>query len=202
MHVIPASGTPKPPVTTPDVAVLHGQQPAVVDVLADDYDPQGWILGVTGATSSRRRGVQVAVVDQQWLRISADDPQPGMTATVDYTVSDGRAARPGTVAVSAVPADPNADQITTTEAAITVRSGDSAAVAGARRGRQLDRAAAVARPATRPRPRRRSPGCSRASQGNDIRDRRAGRGQVRGRDDRQLRRDRRRAAPPRPASST
>ena len=51
MQAIPATGTPKPPVTTPDVAVLHGQQPAVVDVLADDYDPQGWILGVTGAAS-------------------------------------------------------------------------------------------------------------------------------------------------------
>jgi hypothetical protein len=128
VHVIPASGTPKPPVTTPDVAVLHGQQPAVVDVLADDYDPQGWILGITGATSSDP-GVQVAVVDQQWLRISAEDPQPGMTATVRYTVSDGRGSATGTVAVTAVPAAPNADQISTTGAAITVRSGDSAAVA-------------------------------------------------------------------------
>ena len=52
VHVVAATGTPKPPVTTPDVAVLHGQQPAVVDVLADDYDPQGWILGVTGADGS------------------------------------------------------------------------------------------------------------------------------------------------------
>ena len=128
VHVIAASGTPKPPVTTPDVAVLHGQQPAVVDVLADDDDPQGWVLGVTGATSSNP-GVQVTVVDQQWLRVSADDPQPGMTATVDYTVSDGRGSATGTVAVSAVPADPDGDQITTTPAAITVMSGDSAAVA-------------------------------------------------------------------------
>jgi large repetitive protein len=127
VHVIPASGTPKPPVTTPDVAVLHGQQPAIVDVLADDYDPQGWILGVTGATSSNP-GVQVTVVDQQWLRVSADDPQPGTTATVDYTVSDGHASATGTVAVSAEPADLNDDQITTTEAAITVMAGDSAAV--------------------------------------------------------------------------
>ncbi|MGH2930435.1 MAG: Ig-like domain-containing protein, partial [Solirubrobacteraceae bacterium] len=47
VHVVPASSAPKPPVTTPDVAVLHGQQAAVVDVLADDYDPQGWVLGVT-----------------------------------------------------------------------------------------------------------------------------------------------------------
>ena len=128
VHVLPATGTPKPPVTTPDSAVLHGQQPAVVDVLADDYDPQGWILGITSATASDP-GIQVAVVDQQWLRISANDPQPGLTATVDYTVSDGQGSATGTVSVSAVPASSSPDQITTTEAAITVRAGDSAAVA-------------------------------------------------------------------------
>ena len=128
VHVLPASGAPKPPVTTPDVAVLHGQQAAVVDVLSDDYDPQGWILGVTGATSDAL-GVHVTVVDQRWLRISADDPQPGMTATVDYTVSDGRGSATGSVAVSAVPTSSSPDQITTTVAAITVRAGDSAAVA-------------------------------------------------------------------------
>ena len=128
VHVLPATGTPKPPVTTPDAAVLHGQQPAVVDVLSDDYDPQGWILGVTGATSSDP-DIQVAVIDQQWLRISADDPQPGMTATVDYTVSDGRGSATGTVAGPAAPASSSPDQITTIDAAITVRAGDSAAVA-------------------------------------------------------------------------
>jgi len=132
IHVIPATGAAKPPVTTPDVAVLHGQQPAVVDVLADDYDPQGWILGVTSAapvvTSATGNGVQVAVIDQRWLRISEDDPQPGTTATVGYTVSDGQGSATGTVAVTAVPGDLNGDQITTTTAAVTVRSGDSAAV--------------------------------------------------------------------------
>jgi large repetitive protein len=127
VHVLPATGTPLPPVTTPAVAVLHGQQPAVVDVLANDYDPQGWILGITGATTADP-GVHVAVIDQRWLRVSADDPVPGMAATVDYTVSDGRGSATGAVAVSAVPDNPNADQITTTEAGVTVRAGDSAAV--------------------------------------------------------------------------
>jgi hypothetical protein len=127
VHVVPAPGKPEPPVTTPDVAVLHGQQPALVDALADDSDPQGWLLGVTGATSGTP-GVQVAVIDQEWLRISADDPQPGLTATVSYTVSDGRGSATGTVAVTAVAADPSADQITTTNTTITVRAGDSAAV--------------------------------------------------------------------------
>ena len=92
VHVIPATGKPEPPVTTPDVAVLHGQQPALVDVLADDSDPQGWALGVTGATSGTP-GVQVTVIDQEWLRISADDPQPGMTATVTIRSATARAAR-------------------------------------------------------------------------------------------------------------
>ncbi len=127
VRVIPASGKPEPPVTTPDVAVLHGQQPVLVDVLADDSDPQGWLLGVTGATSGTP-GVQVAVIDQEWLRISADDAQPGLTATVSYTVSDGKGSATGTVAVTAVAADPSADQITTTNTSITVRAGDSAAV--------------------------------------------------------------------------
>ena len=127
VHVIATPAKPLPPVTTPDVAVLHGQQPALVDVLADDSDPQGWLLGITDATSGTT-GVHVTVIDQEWLRISADDPVPGMTGTVSYTVSDGKGSATGTVSVSAVPADPGDDQITTTDATITVRSGDSAAV--------------------------------------------------------------------------
>ena len=126
VHVVPASGKPQPPVTTPDVGVLHGQQPAVVDVLADDSDPQGWLMGITGATSATP-GVHVAVIDQEWLRISADDPVPGMAATVTYTVSDGKGSATGTVSVSAVATDPGADQLTMTDTAITVRAGDSAA---------------------------------------------------------------------------
>ncbi|MGH3150454.1 MAG: Ig-like domain-containing protein, partial [Streptosporangiaceae bacterium] len=108
----PATGKPKPPVTTPDAAVIHGQQPALADVLANDYDPQGWVLGVTAAASPDT-GIHVTIVDQRWLRISSDDPQPGQTATVSYTVSDGYGSATGTVSVIAEPADPSADQITT-----------------------------------------------------------------------------------------
>ena len=127
VQAVAAAGRPKPPVTTPGIAVLNGQQPAVVDVLADDYDPQGWILGLTGASAAP--GYQVAIVDQHWLRISADNPQPGSTATVSYTVSDGVGSATGTVAVTAVKADPNADQISTQDISVVVRAGDSAAVA-------------------------------------------------------------------------
>ena len=127
VQAVAAAGRPKPPVTTPAIAVLHGGQPAIVDVLADDYDPQGWILGVTGATADA--GFHVTVVGQHWLQITADNPQPGATATVTYTVSDGAGSATGTVAVTAVPADASADQITTQDASVTIRSGDSASVA-------------------------------------------------------------------------
>ncbi len=123
----PASGKPKPPVTTPDAAVIHGQQPALADILANDYDPQGWVLGVTGA-SSPDTGIHVTIVDQRWLRISSDNPQPGRTATVSYTVSDGYGSATGTVSVTAEPANTSADQISTQDSAITIRAGDSAAV--------------------------------------------------------------------------
>ena len=164
VHVVPASGMPRPPVTTPGVAVLHGQQPAVVDVLADDYDPQGWLLGVAAATSAAP-WVHVTVIDQRWLRISADNPQPGMTATVTYTVTDGKGSATGTVSVSAVPAELSDDQVTTTSTAITVRAGDSAAVPVLAGDASSLGTAACPSPG-RPRPsRRRLPGSSPASRG-------------------------------------
>ena len=124
----PESARPKPPVATPDIAVIHGQQPALVDVLANDYDPQGWVLGVIDATSTTP-GIHVAVVGQRWLRVSADNPVPGVTPTVTYTVSDGHSSATGTVSVTVVPADPSADRITTQDDSIVIRAGDSAAVA-------------------------------------------------------------------------
>jgi hypothetical protein len=121
-----ATGQPKPPVVLPAVAVLHGQQPATVDVLAGDYDPQGWVLGVISAASSDP-GIHVAVVDQQWLRITSDDPVPGHTAAATYQVSDGFGVTTGSVSITAEAAS-SSDEITTQDASITIRSGDSAAV--------------------------------------------------------------------------
>jgi len=125
IQVSPATGRPKPPVTLPALAIIHGQQPAIVDVLASDYDPQGWILGVQSA-SSTDPAIHVAVLAQHWLRISSENPEPGLTSTVTYTVSDGYGSATGTVSVTAVPA--GADQITARADSVVVRAGDSAAV--------------------------------------------------------------------------
>ena len=92
----PAAGKPKPPVTTPDAAVIHGQQPALADVLANDYDPQGWILGVTGATSPdtghprHHRGPALAA-DQ--LRRTRSRATPPRSATPSATATAARPAR-------------------------------------------------------------------------------------------------------------
>ena len=125
VQVSPASGSPKPPIAVPDLAVIHGQQTAVVDVIANDYDPQGWVLGVVGATSNDP-AIHVAVVAQRWLRISSDDPRPHSSSTVTYTVSDGYRTATGTVSVTFVPA--GSDQITVRDDSIVIRAGDSAAV--------------------------------------------------------------------------
>jgi large repetitive protein len=125
IQVSPASGSPKPPVAVPDVAVIHGQQPAVVDVIANDYDPQGWVLGVVGARSTDP-AIHVTVVAQRWLRITSDDPKSHIGSTVSYTVGDGYRTATGTVSVAVVPA--GADQITAHDDSIVIRAGDSAAV--------------------------------------------------------------------------
>ena len=128
VEAVPAQGKPRPPVAIPDLAVIHGQQPAVVDVLANDYDPQGWVLGVVSA-SSPDPALRVAVIGQHWLRISSDDPVPGTSAAVSYIVSDGHGSATGTVSVTAVPAVPGADQIATRDTSVVIRAGGSAAAA-------------------------------------------------------------------------
>lgn len=127
VQAYPAGGRPRPPVAVPDVAVIHGQQPAMVDVLANDYDPQGWILGVVGA-SSADPAIQVTVIGQHWLRITSDALRTGTTSIVTYTVSDGHESATGTVSVTAVGSDLSADQITARDDFVVVRAGESSAV--------------------------------------------------------------------------
>ena len=55
VDVVPDPASPPPPVAMPDTAVLHGQQPATVDVLANDFDPSGGVLVVSARGPGRRR---------------------------------------------------------------------------------------------------------------------------------------------------
>ena len=58
------------PVAMPDTATLHGQAPALVDVLANDVDPGGGMLTVRGADARAGDQLDVAVVDGRWLRLA------------------------------------------------------------------------------------------------------------------------------------
>jgi hypothetical protein len=90
-----ASGTAVEPVTTPVAALLRGQLATTVDVLAGDYDPSGGLLTVVEANAPA--GLQVAVVDGEWLRLEATSAGLSTPEVVDYEVTDGD---PGTSPVT------------------------------------------------------------------------------------------------------
>ncbi len=120
------------PVTGPDTAVVHGPAPVLVDVLANDTDPQGRVLTVQSAEA--HSPLQVAVVGGRWLRIASTavvDPKTHKSptsASVGYTVTaDGTTTATGTVDVSLLPALTRDLPVATADSAL-VRTGDSVQV--------------------------------------------------------------------------
>lgn len=131
VDVVPVPTAPAPPVAMPDTAVLHGQLPTTVDVLANDFDPAGAVLVVERATPAGDHSqLQVAVVAGHWLRINAVsaaiDPQPLL---VRYTVTDGVTGPvTGEVTVTRLPDPPDTTPVPQDDDA-TVRAGDTVTVA-------------------------------------------------------------------------
>ena len=90
----------QPPVAVRDDVVLRPTVPAIVDVLANDSDPNGDVLVVQTVDVSPEINLSVEVVEHRFLRISSDDG--GLLAGVvqfRYLVTDGTAAVAGTVVV-------------------------------------------------------------------------------------------------------
>jgi large repetitive protein len=135
VDVVPAPATPLPPVAMPAVAVLHGQLPATVDVLANDYDPAGALLAVQSAAPETSNGgtnsaqLQVAVISGRWLRINATSATIDKTPQlVRYTVTDGLTPPvTGEVSVTELAPSP-ADAPVVVSSYATVRAGDSASI--------------------------------------------------------------------------
>jgi hypothetical protein len=131
VDIAAAPAAPLPPVTMPAVAVLRGQLPDVVDVLADDFDPSGALLTVQQAaavTSSDPASgqLQAAVIGGRWLRITALSSSVDSTPRlVRYTVTDGITAPvTGEVSVTQLPVSIT-DTPVPVDAYATVRVGDS-----------------------------------------------------------------------------
>ncbi len=129
INVKPASTTTLPPVAMPDTAVVHGQAPLILDVLANDYDPAGKVLAVQSATAVANNGqLQLAVLSGHWLRIKALSSSLGaLPLLVRYTVTDGISSATGEVLVRQLPAVATDTPVPQDDFA-TVRVGDSAAV--------------------------------------------------------------------------
>nr|WP_246319969.1 Ig-like domain-containing protein [Nocardioides kongjuensis] len=127
--VDPASDKGDLPIAAPDSTTVHGAAPIVVDVLANDYDPKGRMLAVQQASAvDPDSGLEVAVVDGRWLRISGPVGMPP-GQRVEYTVSNGSGAAKSTVAVTQKdPIPPEQNIPIPTDDEVVVRVGDSAVV--------------------------------------------------------------------------
>ncbi|MBW4720619.1 Ig-like domain-containing protein [Saccharothrix obliqua] len=120
-----APDSPAPPVAMPDTAVLRGQQPVLVDVLANDFSPSGALLAVQAVTPAGTQ-LEAAVVKGRWLRINALDPvlEPN-PQLIRYTVTDGvTGAVNGEVTVTQLP-PPDDDTPVPKDDHATVRAGDA-----------------------------------------------------------------------------
>ena len=130
VDVAPDPATPASPVAMPDSAILHGQVPATVDVLDNDYDPAGHVLVVQQAAAvGSGAQVSVAILAGHWLRISAlapiISPNPQI---VRYTITDGVTGPvTGEVSVTQV-APPTDDRPVPVDDYATVRAADTVTV--------------------------------------------------------------------------
>ncbi len=121
---------PQPPVAVPDTGVLYGQNPATIDVVANDFDPAGGVLVVQHAEPLVDNGqLQVAIVGGRFLRVNTRQadltPNPQV---VRYTITDGL-THPvtGELTVTQQP-PPEVDTPLAVDDYVTVRSGDSALI--------------------------------------------------------------------------
>ena len=93
VDVAPGSARGVEPIAVPDVAVVHGQEPAMVDVTVNDIDPRGGLLTVQSATPADAGLLSVGLVRGRWLRIVANQPDIAANPTsVGYTITNGTGA--------------------------------------------------------------------------------------------------------------
>ncbi|MCS5715995.1 Ig-like domain-containing protein [Herbiconiux sp. CPCC 205716] len=120
--VLPVTDSDDPPIAVRDTAQLPNGGTTLVNVLANDTDPNGGILAVQSVQVPAEAGVSVEVLEHEILRITdrgLNDP-----LTITYTVSNGAASARGEVFITPIAAPdrllpPNAE-----DDEVTVRVND------------------------------------------------------------------------------
>lgn len=126
VDVTPPPRTAAPIVAMPDTATLYGQQPTIVDVLANDYDPSGNVLVLQQAVpTDPTSGLQATVVNGRWISVVSTNTAPSAhPQLLRYTVTDGLASATGEVAITERPASTQVDQPVAVADHADVRAGD------------------------------------------------------------------------------
>jgi hypothetical protein len=117
-----ATNTEDPPIAVRDTAQLPTGGKTLVNVLANDTDPNGGILAVQSVQIPADAGVSVEVLEHEILRIT----DRGLTEplTITYTVSNGVASARGEVFVTPIPAPDRLLPPVAENDTVTVRAGD------------------------------------------------------------------------------
>ncbi len=116
--------TNAPPVAMVDVAEALVGQTTPVDVLVNDFDPDGDVLiaGDPVVEASARSAVRVAAVDHRFVKVTLLKSIPKPVA-VTYQLSDGANSAQGTIIVREVPGGGAQPEPVAVEDAVRVRPG-------------------------------------------------------------------------------
>lgn len=88
VEVTERSSTNRPPILVDDSVLLRPGGVATVSALANDFDPDGDVIGLV-SVSTEEDGLSAVVVDRGTVEVTAAEDASG-TGTVEYVVDDGR----------------------------------------------------------------------------------------------------------------
>jgi predicted secreted protein len=117
-----------PPVAMTDDTLLPPSGSSLLDLLVNDYDPEGGVLAVIGVRVPDGSPVKASLLENRLLRVEStrDLVAP---VSIDYTVSDGVNVAEGSVTVGQAAARPSNRAPVAANDRITVRAGAVASVA-------------------------------------------------------------------------
>lgn len=125
VDVQPAAGANRPPVATRDIAAVRPDGSVLVDVLANDADPDGDVLIVQGVEVAPEDAdvVKASLINKRFVRVEVTGDLAGRRPELTYLLSDGRSDQVrGAVAVTLADRGRNR-RPTALEDVVTVRAG-------------------------------------------------------------------------------